>query len=95
MNYLRNNISSSGYILFGYANTTDPEPVNNLFEKYTSYTIKIKEFYKGIENNLFCYEFVNLEITQIPSSTYFTVKTSTNKILKKGSKINLNDEITW
>ena len=94
MNYLRNNISSSGYILFGYANTTDPEPVNNLFEKYTSYTIKIKEFYKGIENNLFCYEFVNLEITQIPSSTYFTVKTSTNKILKKGSKINLNDEIT-
>ena len=45
MNYLRNNISSSGYILFGYANTTDPEPVNNLFEKYTSYTIKIKEFY--------------------------------------------------
>ena len=94
MNYLWNNISSSGYILFGYANTTDPEPVNNLFEKYTSYTIKIKEFYKGIENNLFCYEFVNLEITQIPSSTYFTVKTSTNKILKKGSKINLNDEIT-
>ena len=93
MNYIHNNIPSSGYIVFGYANTTDPESINNLFDKYSSYTIKIKDFYKGIENNLFCYEFVNLEITQIPSSTYFTIKTSSNKILKERSKITLNDEI--
>ena len=94
MNFVRNNIPSSGFIVFGYANTTDPEPVNNLFDKYTSYTIKVKDYYTGIENNLFCYVFVNLEITQVPSSTYFTVKTASNKVLKKGSKITLNDEIT-
>ena len=33
MNYIHNNTPSSGFIIFGYTNTTDPEPVNNLFDK--------------------------------------------------------------
>ena len=93
MNYVRNNTPASGFIVFGYGNTTDPEPINNLFDKYSSYTIKVKDFYKGIENNLFCYVFVDIEVTEVPSSTYFTVKTATGKTLKKGSKISLNDEV--
>ena len=63
MNYIQNNEHRSGFIVFGYANTTDPEPINNLFDKYSSYTIKVKDFYKGIENNIFCYVFVNIVVT--------------------------------
>ena len=94
MNYIHNNKPTSGFIVFGYANTTDPDSINNLFDKYDSYTIKVKDYYKGIENNLFCYEFINMVITKIPSSTYFSVKTSSNKVLKVGSTLTLNDEIT-
>ena len=93
MNYVHNNIPSSGFIVFGYANTTDPEPVNRLFDKYDSYTLKIKDFYKGIENNLFCYVFVNIEVTEIPSSYYFSVKTSSGSTVYKGTKLSLNDVI--
>ena len=93
MNYLHKNIPTSGFIIFGYGNTTDPDPINNLFDKYDSYTIKVKDFYQGIDNNLFCYVFVDIEVTRIPSSTYFSMKTASGKTIKKGSKINLNDEI--
>ena len=93
MNFLHNNIPTSGFIVFGYGNTTDPEPINNLFDKYDSYTIKLKDFYKGIENNLFCYVFLYIEVTKIPSSTYFSVKTATSKVLKVGSTLTLDDEI--
>ena len=93
MNYIHNNTPSSGFIVFGYANTTDPEPINRLFDKYSSYTIKVKDFYKGIENNLFCYEFVHIEVTEIPDSLYFTVKNA-SKTIRKGSIITLNDELT-
>ena len=93
MNYIHDNIPSSGFIVFGYANTTDPESVNRLFDKVSSYTIKVKDFYKGIENNLFCYVFVHIEVTKIPSSTYFSVK-SGSTTLRVGSKLSLNDIIT-
>ena len=93
MNYFHNNISSSGFIIFGYANTTDPEIIYGLFDKYTSYIIKVKDFYKGIENNLFCYVFVHMEVTETPNSLYFSVKKA-NTILRKGSIITLNDNIT-
>ena len=90
MNYIHNNIPSSGFIVFGYANTTDPEPVNRLFDHYNSYTLNVRDYYKGIENNLFCYVFVQLEVTEIPSNTYFTVKT-TRGTVRKGTILNLND----
>ena len=93
MNYIHNNIPSSGFIVFGYANTTDPEPVNRLFDHYNSYTLNVRDYYKGIENNLFCYVFVQLEVTEIPSNTYFTVKT-TRGTVRKGTILNLNDVIT-
>ena len=93
MNYIHENTPSSGFIVFGYGNTTDPKPINNLFDKYTSYTIKVKDYYQGTDNNIFCYVFVNLVITEVPSSTYFTVKTGKNQVLKKNSKISLDDEI--
>ena len=47
----------------------------------------------GIENNLFCYVFLYIEVTKIPSSTYFSVKTATSKVLKVGSTLTLDDEI--
>ena len=92
-NYLHHNTPSSGFIIFGYANTTDPEPVNRLFDKYSSYTIKVSDFYKGIENNLFCYVFVHIKVTEVPSSYYFSVKAG-SKTLSKNSVLTLNDVIT-
>ena len=94
MNYLKNNEHYSASIVFGYANTTDPAPINNLFAKYDSYTIKIKDYYKGIENNIFCYVLVNFVVTEIPNSNYFTVKNKSNKIIKKGSTLSLDDQLT-
>ena len=93
LNYLHHNTPSSGFIIFGYANTTDPEPVNRLFDKYSSYTIKVRDYYKGIENNLFCYVFVHIQVTEVPSSLYFTVK-SGSRVLSRNSIITLNDVIT-
>ena len=58
MNYIKDSQHHSGFIVFGYANSTDPEPVNKLFDKYTSYTIKVSDYYTGIQNNIFCYVFV-------------------------------------
>ena len=94
MNYKQNNEYRSGFIVFGYANTTDPDPINNLFEKYSSYTIKIKDYYKGIENNLFCYVFVNIAVTEVPNVNYITVKNAVGKQIKKGDTLTLNDELT-
>ena len=94
MNYIQNGEHRSGFIVFGYANTTDPEPVNRLFDKYDSYTIKIKDYYKGIENNLFCYVFVKIVVMEIPSTSYFQVKTKSGKTITKGSSLTLNDELT-
>ena len=94
MNYIQNGEHRSGFIVFGYANTTDPEPINRLFDFYSSYTIKIRDYYKGIENNLFCYVFVNIQVTQVPSTTYFTVKTKNGKSVSKGTILTLDDEIT-
>ena len=94
LNYKQNNENRSGFIIFGYGNTTDPEPIYNLFDKYISYTIKLRDYYKGIENNLFCYVLVNLEITEIPSTTYISVTNSKGNILRKYSKLTLDDKIT-
>ena len=95
MNYLQNNEHRSGFIVFGYANTTDPEPINRLFDYYDSYTIKIKDYYKGIENNIFCYVFVKIVVTKVPSTSYFYVKKKgSNNSIKVGDSLTLDDELT-
>lgn len=94
MNYIQNNEHRSGFIVFGYANTTDPEPINNLFDKYSSYTIKIKDFYKGIENNIFCYVFLNIAVTEIPNKSYFKIKKQNEVLVNVGDTLTLNDELT-
>ena len=94
LNYLQNNEYRSGFIVFGYANTTDPEPVNRLFDQYTSYKIKIRDYYKGIENNIFCYVFVNIQVTEIPNNRYIYVKNKAGKIISKGAKLTLDEELT-
>ena len=94
MNYIKDSQHHSGFIVFGYANSTDPEPVNKLFDKYTSYTIKVSDYYTGIQNNIFCYVFVNLVITKIPNKSYFYVKNKAGRILSVNSKISLDEELT-
>ena len=94
MNYLKNNEHYSASIVFGYGNTTDPATINRLFEQYDSYTIKIKDYYKGIENNIFCYVLINFQVTEIPNSNFFTVKNKKSQVIRKGSTLSLDDELT-
>ena len=59
MNYVRNNTPASGFIVFGYGNTTDPEPINNIFYTYNKeqnniFSIKLSD-YALISNNIFCF----------------------------------------
>ena len=58
----------SGFIIFGYGNSTDPTPINNLFTKYETYTFRPSDYIK-IENNVFCYVLVHIEITEIPNTS--------------------------
>ena len=53
-NHKKDNEYRTGFIIFGYGNSTDPEPKNNLFENINSYTIRPYDYVK-IENNVFCY----------------------------------------
>lgn len=57
-----------GFMLFGYANSIDPEPIENLFNKIGNYTIKFKDYIK-LENNIFGYEFKFIKVLSKPDST--------------------------
>ena len=84
----------SGFIIFGYGNTTDPTPVKNLFTNYESYIIKPYDYIK-IENNVFCYVLVNIIITDLPdlSTGIKVLKASNSRQLVVGDVLNIYDEI--
>ena len=84
----------SGFFLFGYGNTTDQSPINNLFSKYDSYRFKPYNYVK-IENNVFCYILVNIIITELPCITtgIKILRASTSEELKVGDILSINEEI--
>ena len=84
----------SGFIIFGYGNTTDPTPVSNLFNKQDSYIIKPIDYIK-VDNNVFCYVLVNIQITELPeeSTGVLVQRVSDSKTLRVGDIIAINDEI--
>jgi len=84
----------SGFIIFGYGNSTDPTPVENLFTKKDSYIIRPYD-YITIENNVFCYTLVNIVITKLPdaSTGVIVLRNSNKQVLKVGDIISLKDEL--
>ena len=67
---INNNKYQSSFILFHFANTTDIEPVNNIFSFHnkindTLYTINPFD-YINLENNIFCYSIKGVYILEYP-----------------------------
>ena len=71
-NHKKDNEYRTGFLLFEYGNTTDPEFKNNLFEVHNTYTIKPIDYIK-IENNIFGYELESIQITELlkPSFNWY------------------------
>ena len=88
---LKNNYYINTMLLFSYGNSSDPEPIYNIFEKYNKeknniYEIKLSD-YIYLDNNIFCYVLTGIKIISIPD-------TSTGiQILKKDSKQIKKDEV--
>ena len=56
-----------GFIIFGYANSFDPEPIKDLFNTKGNYTIRFRDYIK-IENNIYGYEFKYIKVLSKPDS---------------------------
>ena len=95
--------SNSNYIssmlLFSYANSSDPETINNIFENFNNtidnlYKINLSE-YISLDNNIFCYVLTGIKILSIPdSSTGIKILYSNSTQIKEGEIIKLDEEIS-
>ena len=83
-------------ILFSYGNSTDPEPIYNIFEKYNkeknnTYKIKFSD-YINLDNNIFCYVLTGIKIISIPdTSTGIQILKRDSKQIKKDEVISLDE----
>ena len=85
----------SGFIIFGFGNSTDPEKIDNIFTETNEYIFKPGKYIK-VQNNLFCYTLLNIIITDLPEETSnILVQRNNDKktTLKKGDILSLNEEI--
>ena len=57
----------SGFIIFGFGNSTDIEIVNNIFSENDKYILNPGKYIK-VQNNIFCYRLLNIILTEIPDS---------------------------
>ena len=56
-----------GFMIFGYANSKDPEPIEDFFYTTDDYKIKFEDYIK-IENNIYGYELKGIKILSKPNS---------------------------
>ena len=93
-NHKKENEYRTGFIIFGYGNTTDPAYKEKIFETQDSYSFKPSDYIK-IENNVFCYVLVSIEITKLPSTLtgIKVLKSSNSQQLRVGDVLSINDEI--
>ena len=91
-------LSRAAFLTFGYVNTTDDVSAEvgtkNLI--INEKKIKVKEYIKGIENNLFGYELEGVKILSLPDENkigYF--KDSGNKKIKVNDIIDINSELSF
>ena len=85
----------SGFIIFGFGNSTDPEIINNIFSEKDSYILNPSKYIK-IQHNIFCYTLMNVMVSEIPeASSGIVIKRNNDKktVIKKGDLLSINEEV--
>ena len=97
--HYKNNSYVNSMLFFSYGNSTDPTPIDNLFETYNetsnnAFKINLSN-YVTIENNIFCYVMTGIKIISIPDpSTGIQILNDNMKQVKINEIIPLNKNIT-
>ena len=87
IDYSDNNIKS-GFIVFGYINSTDQNSIDTNFHRNDSNSIlKLKNYINSIENNLFGYEYLGIRILYLPEAE------KSGAFYINEQKININDTL--
>ena len=90
-------VVNSAFMTFGYVNTTEPSFLydnnfildNNLYSK----DIIFSNYIKGIENNLFGYEFIGVIIISLPDKSIGNFVKSNDEEIAVNQTLNINSEI--
>ena len=93
-------LSRAAFLTFGYINTTDDvfseEGTKNIITNNKK--IKVSDYIKDIENNLFGYELEGVKILSLPDENkagYFINTNNNNKRIKTNEIININSELSF
>jgi len=97
--HYKNNSYVNSIIFFSYGNSTDPTPIDNIFEEYNetannAFKLNLSN-YVTIENNIFCYVMTGIKIISIPdTSTGIRILNDNMNQVKVDEIIPLNKNIT-
>ena len=88
----------SSFLLFSYGNSSDPKPINHIFDEYDNnnkkYILHVSD-YINLQNNMLCYELKGIKIiSKPPSSTNIKVIKSNLQEVNIGEEISLNENIS-
>ena len=93
-------LSRAAFVTFGYINTTDDveaeEGTKNIITNNRK--IKVRDYIKDIENNLFGYTLEGVKILSLPHENkagYLIVSNNYNKKLKVNDTIDINSELSF
>ena len=90
-------IINSAFMTFGYVNTTEPTIIydNDFILENNSYSknIKFRNYIKGIENNLFGYEFLGVIILSLPDKSVGSFVKNIDDEITVNQTLNINAEI--
>ena len=90
------NMVDSGFIIFGYYNSTDPPQILNIKKEGLNFNIILGN-YLNLQSNTFEYEIKCIRITNIPDlfeSGLYLVSNITKNFIKKDDCIDLNTNIS-
>jgi len=93
-------LSRAAFVIFGYINTTDDVAgevgTKNIITNNKK--IKVKDYIKSIENNLFGYTLEGVKILSLPHENkagYLIISNQNNKKLKVNDIIDINSELSF
>ena len=84
----------SGFIIFGYFNSTDPKQINNIKKDGLEYSIELNN-YLFLQSNIFGYEIRGIKIITVPetdSGLYF-ISNNTKNVVKANDILDYNTKI--
>ena len=93
--HIENIEGETGFILFGYYNSTDPKQIYNVKKDGLNYIINLGD-YLTLQSNIFEYEKKCIKIVEIPdlNSGLYLISNITKNIITKNDCINLNTKIS-